>query len=950
MNFLKKMRFVLIAVAALVTFGTVVYAHNPGEIDFYTSVTYRQYIQSIIGDNMPQPAGAQVVIDASNYSWVNIPSELAVYDNFEGMDGATLIIGDGADVEWTFDVPVSGFYSIEVLYFPVAGRGNAIERRLAINGEVPFREASIFSLSRIWANAAPMRQDGRGNDIRPQQIEVPTWRTQFIYDSLGFYNNPLLFYFEAGQNTIQFASSREPVAIRSIIIGYHESAVSYSQWIGAQSAQPILGGLDAAITIQAQDFTAKSDFTIYAINDRTSSITYPQDPSLLRLNALGGYRWQLPHQWVSWTVDVPQAGLYRIAIRYLQNQASGRFSNRRLSINGEVQFYEANNLQFIYSNNWQVLVPGDDDGYFLFYFEEGENEIVLEIVLGEMADVVSRVNNIVSELNLIYRNILMITGPDPDLNRDYFFNRLIPDEIENMYVQAQRIREIRIEMTEITGTIGSEIGILNRLAFQLEAMHDDYEEIARNFVPFRDNIAAFASWALTLTMQPVVIDYIMLLPQDADVPRAEAGFFANLWFNVMSFIRTFFTDFNTLGSDLTAEEMRDVESLEVWIATGRDQMQILRNMINDSFTPVYGVNVDLKLVADGTLLPSILAGVGPDVALSNPGTQPVQFGLRNATLPLNDFPGFDEVVQRFHPSAMMQLELEGQYFGLPETQIFPMMFYRSDILRELDLEPPETWEDFYRLIARLQRVNMQVGFPSGIDGLMIFLYQQGGELFTPCRMRSTLDDDLTVEAFMRQVELFTTFRLPRDVDIASRFRTGEMPVLIANYDFYNMVVAFAPEIRGMWNFTRLPGTVMPDGTINYTSPTGGSAVMMLNGTDMPYQAWQFMTWFTDADAQSRFGQEMQAILGPAAKQPTANMEALAAMPWSQDEYRRLMQQFQMIQGTPEVPGGYYVGRAFAFSSAMAYNDGDPEAILTHVRAANREITRRRLEFGLEVYD
>ena len=39
------------------------------------------------------------------------------------------------------------------------------------------------------------------------------------------------------------------------------------------------------------------------------------------------------------------------------------------------------------------------------------------------------------------------------------------------------------------------------------------------------------------------------------------------------------------------------------------------------------------------------------------------------------------------------------------------MFYRTDIFEELGIEPPETWEDLYRIIPVLQRNNMEIGLP-----------------------------------------------------------------------------------------------------------------------------------------------------------------------------------------------------------------------------------------------
>lgn len=174
-----------------------------------------------------------------------------------------------------------------------------------------------------------------------------------------------------------------------------------------------------------------------------------------------------------------------------------------------------------------------------------------------------------------------------------------------------------------------------------------------------------------------------------------------------------------------------------------------------------------------------------------------------------------------------------------------------------------------------------------------------------------------------------------------------MPIGIADYTTYNQLIAFAPEIKGLWEFAPLPGTVMEDGQLNRATPSTGTAIMMLKGVQKKDDAWRFMEWWTSAETQSRFGMEMEAILGKAAKQATANMEALVNMPWTKTEYDHLMTQWSFATGTPEVPGGYYVTRSIGFAAATAYNNGDPESLLDYVKEVNTEITRKRREFKLE---
>src|SRR5690606_24813784 len=163
----------------------------------------------------------------------------------------------------------------------------------------------------------------------------------------------------------------------------------------------------------------KSDPTLYPINDRSSPNTKPYHPSKIRLNTIGGYRWNIPGQWISWKVDIPETGLYKIAFKVRQNMVRGSFSNRRLTIDGKVPFKEVENLKFKYKNDWNMYAIGDDEEAYLFYLEEGEHELRLEVILGDLAEILRVVEDSLYKLNEAYRKIIMLTTPNPDPYRDY---------------------------------------------------------------------------------------------------------------------------------------------------------------------------------------------------------------------------------------------------------------------------------------------------------------------------------------------------------------------------------------------------------------------------------------------------------------------------------------------------------------------------------------------------
>ena len=358
-------------------------------------------------------------------------------------------------------------------------------------------------------------------------------------------------------------------------------------------------------------------------------------------------------------------------------------------------------------------------------------------------------------------------------------------------------------------------------------------------------------------------------------------------------------------------EGNEDESVEVWLAYGRDQSQVIRNLINNKFTPETNVAVNLKLVAGGTLLPSILAKQGPDVYLGLGSGDVINYAIRGALESVESMEDYEETCSNFNEEAMMVLRIEDSKgvehcYGLPETQSFAMMFVREDILAELDIEIPKTWNDVKEAIPVLQANNMEIAM---INDSNIFLYQMGGELFADGGMRINLDSNLALTAFDDMCALFTMYSFPYQYNFANRFRTGEMPIGFADYTgTYNHLKVFATEIEGLWSFYPLPGMEDEEGNINNDAVAGVSAVVMITGTDRKADAWKFMKWYVGAECQTDYSNEMVAILGPSAKHPTANKEALESLPWTREEYEQIKTQFDNLAGIPNYPGAYIVGR------------------------------------------
>src|SRR5690606_28296119 len=174
------------------------------------------------------------------------------------------------------------------------------------------------------------------------------------------------------------------------------------------------------------------------------------------------------------------------------------------------------------------------------------------------------------------------------------------------------------------------------------------------------------------------------------------------------FLATFTTDYSQVGKRDTGEV---TDTITVWMTQGQDQANILRRLIDESFAPTYGIQVDLKLVTQSSLLPATLSGKGPDVALGLDNATPVNYAMRSAAYPISTLEGFEEVAKRFKSEAFVPFYYDGNYYALPDTQTWLMMFYRTDIFDQLGLTPPNTWEDLVNMIPTLQRYNLEVYLP-----------------------------------------------------------------------------------------------------------------------------------------------------------------------------------------------------------------------------------------------
>ncbi len=886
------------------------------------------------------------------------------------LDGESVRIGEEGSADVTFEV-VPKKYALVIDYDPLHERTQNVQLALRIDGAAPSRGAENIVLRRRWRDKpGAQREDGRGNDIRLPQEEIlfaeRGWLTATAADSTGYENGPLLFAL-GGTHTLEITVQQSAVRIRSLRFVQPVQAPTYAEYAAVHA-----GAADAAVSLepmQAEQTAWKNDPTLFAVADRSTPATTPSKGTKISLNTIGGEKWTSVGSTLAWEVQVEQSGLYEIRLRCRQNYSQGFYSTRSLLIDGETPFREAENLRFVYKRGWQQVALGDAQGSaYKFYFEAGRTyTLSLTVSLGDFAELLGRTQESIQALNGIYRQLLMIMSASPDGYRDYNLDALIPETIEEMARQAELLDGIADEVETVSGDAGSDLESLHKLAIQLRLFAGDTGTIASRFSLFKDNIAALNDWVADAAARPLDLDTLQLAAPGSPMPAADTGFFSRLWYGIRLFFASFFEDYASVDA-LTGEVD---EVITVWSVSGRDQASIYNDMIRSFYQPqsaqTYGktVGVQVQIVAADTILPSLATGNGPDVLMGAGVGQPVDFAMRHVLTDLRELvpaEELEEVLSRFRESAYAPFAYRGGLYALPEQQSFLVMFYRSDILADLGIAAPSvqqpwTWDDIRDCLPTLQKNNMSIlmetganANTNGLGSFAMLLYQRGGAFYTDDLTATALDSETAVEAYRFWTDLYNRGGLPGIFNLANRFRTGESPIAIADFSLYNTLAVSAPEIQGLWEMAMVPGTRREDGTVDYSSYSSSTGVVLLADSEHKAAAWDYMKWWTSAQAQSYFGKEMESLLGASARYPTANLEAMGSLGWTAQASRVLTAQAAWAKAVPEVPGGYYLSRyinnAFRAATRETGRVDAREAILTYAQVIDDEVAQKNEEFGL----
>ena len=890
----------------------------------------------ISGTEYTDLSDAQVIIDSDSFE-----KQVLAWTNETG------------SVIYTFNSSLSAKYYFRLFYGTLEGSGSDIRLGIKIDGEYPFNEAQELSFKRNFHNVGDVRSDKSGNQFAPVQGELFGLYDDYAVDPLGRESEPFEFLISEGEHTLEIVAIDEPFAIEKIVFEIPRSPIPYSEYINGYSDKASFGGKEIIIQGENADYKSASYLVPLADMSDVSMISYDggkNDGISEKINYIGSTNWQSQSDRISWKVRVNEDGLYKLSLKYRQKYVTNGVSYRKLTVDGEVPFKEASSISFPYDSGWEYMTFADSSSEpYLLYLSSGEHILSLSVTLGDFSEVYRDLSAVVDDMGGIYRKIVMITGETIDANRSYELFKQIPGFNDSLSKMKDELNRISSKIEKIQGKRGgSGVSTINSAVLIIDQMLQNYYTAHRYKGQFYTQYCALSSYITELCELPLDIDYFALSSVDYDIESEKPGFFESLLYGIKRFLCSFVNDYNDVDGG-------EKNVITIWVNWGRDQTKILNNLISSSFTPETGVFVNLK-ITNATMIQGILSGNGPDLCLHMQRTAPVNYAMRGALYDLTRFDDYGEVITRFNPTATVPYQYNGGVYALPDTQSFYLMFARDDVLSELGIEVPKTWDEFIKVMAIIQQNNMQVGLPimqltnitqvnMGLGSLSLFptiLLQKGGKVYNEERTATALDSVVALQAFEFWTDLFTKYKAPVSFDFYSRFRTGTMPLAIQSYAQYITLNVAAPEISGKWSVHEIPGFVGEDGAVNNAQVGGGTGAAILNKTKNPTGAWEFLKWWTSADTQAAYSQNVENVLGVAGRVTSANIEAVTRLSWQNDVLDTLLSSWEKVEELPELPGGYYVPRSIDMAFWNTYNKSESpkDLLLEWNEIANSEIERK----------
>lgn len=324
--------------------------------------------------------------------------------------------------------------------------------------------------------------------------------------------------------------------------------------------------------------------------------------------------------------------------------------------------------------------------------------------------------------------------------------------------------------------------------------------------------------------------------------------------------------FQTGGGDaaveVEAEEGKVV--VDFWSFWGSEiRRPVIEKIIED-----YNKSQD-KVVVKHTFVPwgdiwtkelaSIAAGDPPDVVINDINATALR-GEKKQAMNLGAYLEEDDISKRFYPELWDATLYEGDSYGIPFNTDTRILYYNKEAFREVGLDPekpPTTWEELEEYAKKLDKQNGNTYDRLGFYPLFGISYDvwklnATGENFVDNEGNVEVDSDINRETLDWLLgwkerygdDVINSFKSQIDSQQSNPFFNGKLAMYVNTPTFHTQIRDYAPELD--FGVAMLPEREEGNG---HTSWGGGFVAEIPEGSSHPDEAWDFIKYLTDKEAQ-----------------------------------------------------------------------------------------------------
>ena len=809
----------------------------------------------------------------------------------------------------------------------------------------------------LWKD--DVHEDGRyptdryGNERANTQVVCMESIFAPLQDNVDINMNDIVLELNGG--TIVITNTTQSVIIEEVWLYQKKESTNYDEYVKSVQGK---GEAKGTVTVQGEDFSAKSDPHIRSSNTNKTSLT-PYNTYYRMINVLDGNSYGSAGQKVMWEFEVEADGWYEIGLKFCQNSAVNKKVYRTFEIDGVVPFKELELVPFEQTRNitYETTFLSNRKGEaYQIYLTKGRHTIAMKSQFGEGREVYDELVELVEEMNTLGMDITKITAGVSDKNRTWDLDAYLPNAQEDMRGYIEIIEKAYERLEEIEGEKPTYADSLLYAMQVLEQLLEKPRTIPNNLELFNtgDNSAVkhINTVINNLTKTNLGVDELYVKAADEQFVEEKSSAFVA----VANSVRKFLYSLDPEAMESTKGSSGGEDTLQVWMSRSSVYVQVLQSMV-DAAPELEGLKVDISIMpSEQKLVLASAAGTNPDVVIDAGNGTPYKFAIRGAAKDLTEYDDFLSFYsEEYNLENLVPCAYDGGVYGATETQDYRVLFYRKDILDTLGIEVPDTWDDVQEIMPTLLRYNKNISLPiANLVGFKTlgtttpYIYQNDGQVYSEDGAGIGLMDGNTVTAMTNLTDLFKVYAVEEYVaSFYNSFRYGDTPLGIGGVSTYVQMTEAAPELAGLWDIAPVPGTIQEDGSVLRSGNASMTTCMIFKNTDMSEEAWKFMKWWLSAETQTAFAETMELSYGTEYRWNTANLKAFEETSYP-DEHKEVIKiAWNHQKENPQHPATYIVEREIsnAFTNATVNGDTVIEALDAAKLVADREIMRKLKEFG-----